>query len=111
MGRFVVANGTGSYIAAVAASTLPLYLLEETIATTDSDYATANKIKSARRGTGDGGYRVEFTPSGAALTVAMIGNKFNLNVTGQFIDVTVAGTQFEVREVISATRGIARVLA
>lgn len=111
MGRFVSALASGLYDKATFATTGALYLLEDTIASTDADYATSGKRKSVRRGSADGGYRVEFTPFGGALTTANIGNRVNLDATGQYIDITVVGTQFEILEVISATRGIARVLA
>ena len=111
MGRFVSALVSGLYDKATGATTGALYLLEDTIASTDADYATSGKRKSVRRGSADGGYRVEFTPFGGALTSTNIGDLVKLDATGQYIDITVAGTQFEILEVISATRGIARVLA
>lgn len=111
MGRFVSALASGLYDKATNATTGALYLLEDTIASTDADYATSAKLKSVRRGSANGGYRVEFTPTGGALTASNVGDLVNLDATGQFINITVVGTQFEILEVISATRGIARVLA
>lgn len=111
MGRFVAALASGLYDKAVDTTTGSLFLLEDTIASTDADYAVSGKRKSVRRGSANGGYRVEFTPFGGSLSASNIGDRVNLDTTGQFIDITVVGTQFEILEVISATRGIARVLS
>jgi hypothetical protein len=74
-------GSTGYYTLATAASTSIPYLLMGTIASTDSDYATAGKLKKAYKIPASSGdkYELYFPVGNGTATAALIGNTVDLH--------------------------------
>lgn len=108
-GTVVAASGSGVYQKA-AVTDVDLYIIDETIATTDADYATAGKKKRCLRCDSSNEYL--FTVGAGTFTTADIGNAVQLHTDSKSLAVdTTTNKQFLITGLISSTRGYCRPVA
>lgn len=105
-GTCIAASGSGVYQKA-AVTDKDLYIIDETIATTDADYATAGKMKRAYQCTQT--TDLYFTVGAGTFTTADIGNAVQLHTDSKSLAVdTTTNPQFVITNLLSSTRGICR---
>lgn len=83
--------------------------LDETIATTDTDYATAGKLKSVRIPVTDDSV-VDFSVGAGTFAADDVGKSVAIHTDSKSIAVDTAGTAFYITNFISSTRGKGRFL-
>lgn len=108
MGSFVNSKQDGTYeLTNLAANNNLKGILAETIATTDSDYATSGKAKGVmvpRTVNAE----MFFTVGAGTFTAADVGKAVAVHTDGKSLAVDTAGNQFLITKYISATRGICK---
>lgn len=105
-GDVMVADGSGAFEPAGAASTNIKYLALKEVLSSDADYADNSDLMVDEIGPED---VVEADVTTGTLTTAMIGERYDLNSTGDGIDVTSQSTnQVEIYAFISASKALVK---
>lgn len=107
-GTFLAANGSGKFDVATGSS-VGLVLLKQATKASDADFASASKKRLVSESV-ELGVVFEIGVGAGSASASSVGGRFNLAAGGKTLDLTAAGTQFEVTGVPSATRVQAKIV-